>query len=215
MAIEQAEESVGRCPGPSVQDILAGDVREAPVVLRTVAPPADLGTDDVSIDRYFSPQWHDREVAAVWQKCWQMACRVEDIPSVGDHVVYDIAHDSLIVIRTGPGADEVAAYVNACLHRATMLRVDDGHIDRFRCPFHGFTWNLDGSLAHIPAQWDFPQVVPEEFCLPKAKVGIWGGFVFVNLDPDCAPLTDYLEILPEHFADFPPEDRWNAAHVAK
>ena len=96
-----------------------------------------------------------------------------------------------------------------------MLRVDDGHIDRFRCPFHGFTWNLDGSLAHIPAQWDFPQVVPEEFCLPKAKVGIWGGFVFVNLDPDCAPLTDYLEILPEHFADFPPEDLWKAAHVAK
>ena len=76
MAIEQAEESVGRCLGPSVQDILAGDLREAPVVLRTVAPPADLGTDDVSIDRYFSPQWHDREVAAVWQKCWQMACRV-------------------------------------------------------------------------------------------------------------------------------------------
>lgn len=199
-------------PGPSVQEVLARDINPAPAVMLEESP-LDLGTEDVSIARYFSKAWHDREVEKVWRKTWQLACRVEDIPNVGDHVVYEIVHDSLIVVRSGP--DEIRAYVNSCLHRGTLLRTQGGCVKQFRCPFHGFTWSLQGKLTEVPGAWDFPQMEGKDYSLPEAKVGTWGGFVFVNFDQNCEPLESYLEILPEHFKAFALEDRYKAAHVAK
>ena len=200
-------------PKPSVQDVLAEDVNPAPAVMREESPAQGQSTADLSIERYFSKEWHDREVEQVWRKCWQLACRVEEIPNVGDHVVYDIVHDSLIVVRTGP--DEIKAYINSCLHRGTMLRTEGGCVQRFRCPFHSWTWKLDGTLAHIPQQWDLPERDLAEFTLSEARVGTWGGFVFVNFNADAEPLDQYLENLPEHFEAFDLENRYKAAHVAK
>ena len=125
---------IGR-PGPSVQEILARDVNPAPSVMLEESPALNLGSEDVSIERYFEKVWHDQEVEKVWRKTWQLACRVEDIPNVGDHIVYEIVHDSLIVVRSGP--DEVRAYINSCLHRGTQLRAEGGCVKQFRCPFHG------------------------------------------------------------------------------
>jgi phenylpropionate dioxygenase-like ring-hydroxylating dioxygenase large terminal subunit len=200
-------------PRPSVQEIYAADVNPAPPVLREESPTDGARLQDVSAERYYSKAWHDQEVEKVWRKAWQLAGRVEEIPNVGDHLVYDIVHDSLIVVRTG--TDEIRAFVNSCLHRGTLLRTEGGCVKQFRCPFHGFTWSLEGKLIRLPAAWDFPHVDPEKFSLPQARVGLWGGFIFVNFDPDCEPLESYLEILPEHFKDFRLEDRYKAAHVAK
>jgi len=200
-------------PGPSVQEVLATDVVAAPAVMLSESPATGLGDADVGIERYFSKAWHDREVEKVWRKTWQLACRVEEIANVGDHIVYQIVHDSLIVVRSSP--DEIRAYVNSCLHRGTQLRATAGSVKQFRCPFHGWTWNLDGKLTDLPGGWDFPQVDHAKACLPEAKVGVWGGFVFVNFDADCEPLESYLEILPQHFEAFRLEDRYKAAHVAK
>ena len=200
-------------PRPSVQEVFAGDINPPPSVMRSESPAVGLGSEDISKERYFSKAWHDQEIEKIWRRTWQMVCRLEEIPSVGDHVVYDIVRDSLIVVRTG--ADEIRAYVNACLHRGTMLRTQAGCVNKFRCPFHGFTWSLQGKLVEVPSQWDFDHIVLEDFDLPQAKVGTWGGFVFVNFDADCEPLESYLELLPEHFRAFRLEDRWKAAHVAK
>lgn len=204
---------IARRPGPSVQDIFAADTNPAPQVLREESPAIGQSNADVSVERYFAKDWHDREVEMVWRKTWQLACRVEEIPAVGDHIVYEIVHDSLIVVRAG--ANEIRAYVNSCLHRGTLLRTQGGCVKQFRCPFHGFTWSLEGKLTAIPQDWDFPNIDRAKMSLPEAQVGIWGGFVFVNFDPDCEPLESYLEILPEHFAAFKLEDRYKAAHVAK
>ena len=89
-------------PSPSVQDIFAGDEVSPPKVMLSESPAVGLRQDDVSIERYFAKDWHDLEVERVWRKTWQMACRVEEIPNVGDHVIYEIVHDSLIVVRSGP-----------------------------------------------------------------------------------------------------------------
>ena len=174
-----------------------------------------MGSDDVPIDRYFDKAFHNREVEKVWRKTWQWACRLEDIPNIGDHVVYDIVHDSVIVVRTGPASTDIRAYVNACLHRGTQLRIEGGCVKQFKCPFHGFTWGLDGCLKDVPEAWDFDHIDWESFSLPELKVGTWGGFVFINFDEQCESLIDYLEILPEHFATFALEDRYKAIHVAK
>ena len=199
-------------PRPSVQEVLASDRNPAPDCLRFESPATGLGNADIPMDRYFSKAWHDREVEKVWRKTWQMACRLEEITKVGDHVVNEIVHDSLIV-RTS--ATEIRAYVNSCLHRGTQLRCEDGNVRHFKCPVHGFTWGLDGTLIGMPSAWDFPHVEKKKFCLPEAQVGVWGGFVFINFDPLCEPLSSYLEILPEHFKAFNLENRWKAVHGAK
>lgn len=201
-------------PSPSLQEILASD-KVSPPAHMTDESWVDMGSDDVPIDRYFDKTFHDREVEKVWRKTWQWACRLEDIPNIGDHVVYDIVHDSVIVVRTGPASTDIRAYVNACLHRGTQLRTEGGCVKQFKCPFHGFTWGLDGCLKDVPEAWDFDHIDWDSFSLPELKVDTWGGFVFINFDEHCESLIDYLEILPEHFATFALEDRYKAIHVAK
>jgi len=201
-----------RSPGLSYQQLLETDTRPVPDVLRWQAR-AEIPVVQVPIERYTARAFHDLEVEKLWRRVWQMACREEEIPEVGDHVVYEIADDSLIVMRSAPG--EIRAYHNVCLHRGRMLRDCDGRAEELRCPFHGWTWSLDGALKRIPAQWDFPHVERERFHLPEAKVGTWGGFVFVNLDPACAPLADHLGELPRHFEAWPLEQRYKEVHVAK
>jgi phenylpropionate dioxygenase-like ring-hydroxylating dioxygenase large terminal subunit len=201
-----------RSPGPSYQDILDRDGVAAPPVLReSSADP--VGDADLPIDVYLSPEQHRREVEGLWRRVWQIAGRVEDVAAPGDSFVYDIADDSLIVLRTREG--ELRAYHNACLHRGTRLRDEPGLLDRIRCPFHGFTWNLGGELVDVPCRWDFPQIEDARFRLPEARVATWGGFVFVNLDPDCGSLEDYLEDLPRHFERWSLEERQIAARVER
>ena len=204
---------IARRPGPSVQEVFEKDSIQPPAILRTESPAQNQPTDDILAERYFSRRWHELEVEKVWRKTWQFACRVEHIPNVGDQCVYEIVDDSVLLVRTAP--DTVKAYINSCLHRGTLLRTETGNAKQIRCPFHGWTWNLDGTLRLIPGQWDFPHVEKGKFCLPELQVGIWGGFVFVNFDPDCEPFESYLENLPEHFEAFDLENRYVAAHVAK
>ncbi|MED5553247.1 MAG: aromatic ring-hydroxylating dioxygenase subunit alpha [Actinomycetota bacterium] len=205
----------GRSPGQTVQEVLREDAIAPPEVLLREYPPEFVDNRELSVDRYLTQEWHDLEVEQVWRRVWQMACRLEELPAIGDHVVYEVATESVIVVRTGEEPHDVRAYVNSCLHRGTQLRTEGGNVQRFRCPFHGFTWDLEGELVHVPNSWDFPDVAPQDFCLPTAKIAFWGGFVFVNFDDDCEPFDSYIEVLDDEFKDFPLEDRWKAAHVEK
>ena len=190
------------------------DSRHVPPALRDHSH-VDQGSADVPRARYTSPEFAALEAEYVWGHTWQMACREEDIPEAGDHVVYDVGDESLIVTRTATAA--VRAFNNSCLHRGTKLRVEDGRVGSFRCPFHGWRWDLDGSLVEVPCDWDFPALRsdPMAACLPEAKVATWAGFVFVNLDPNTAPFECYAAKLIEHFADLPFARSYKAFHAVK
>ena len=205
------DESPARSKGVSYQELLDDDSRAVPDVLRMVSPMAP-GPTFVPVERYVSPEFHKLEVEKVWKKVWQMACREEDLPEVGDYVPYEIAGIAVLVVRSAPGT--IRAYRNICLHRGRLLKEKTGRDTEPRCAFHGFAWELDGALKHVPSAWDFPQVA-DEWCLPEVKVGTWGGFVFINLDPDSGPLEDHLGSLGEHFAKWPLEQRYKQAHVGK
>jgi len=198
-----------------VQGLLDGETRPVPPALRAVgdAVIGGGGTGGVPRARYTSRVVHELEVDRVWRRVWQMACREEQLPDVGDSIVYAAPGVSLVLVRTGTA--EIRAFHNSCLHRGTQLRTQPGRIGELRCPFHGFTWNLDGTFAGMPCPWDFPGVDPAGFRLPEARVGTWGGFVFVTVDPDTEPLEAYLEILPEHFASWDLGERYLAAHVVR
>ena len=211
-AITLDPDSMPRSPGLTYQDLLDQDTHEVPEVLR-VQSPKFLGDADVSAARYTSSEWHDLEVERLWKRVWQMACREEDIPTPGDHLRYDIAGLSFIVLRTDSGA--VKCYPNACLHRGRMLKEFDGHASELRCPFHGFCWSLDGQLVDIPARWDFPHVKDEDFALPEIPTATWSGFVFINPDQHCAPFADYIKDLAWQFERWDLSKLYKQAHVAK
>jgi phenylpropionate dioxygenase-like ring-hydroxylating dioxygenase large terminal subunit len=202
-----------RSPGITYQQLLDTDTHEVNPYFRLQSNP-DFGSIDIPVDRYISQDFFDLEIERVWKRAWQMACREEHLAQVGDTYVYDIADISILVVRSAPG--QIKAFYNACLHRGRLLRECSGHSGEvMRCPFHGYAWHHDGTLAEIPAAWDFPHVEPEEFSLPEVKVGTWGGWVFVNLDPNCEPLERFLGELPDHFAKWRPQDKYVSAHVGK
>ena len=201
-----------RSPGISYQQLLDTDTHEVPAVLRLESPKY-LGSADVSIDRYISHAWHEREVSHLWSRVWQYACREEEIPEVGDYHVYTIVRSSFIVIRTDEHT--IKAYPNACLHRGRQLKEYDGRCSEIRCPFHGFAWTIGGDLKDIPARWDFDHVAADQFSLPEVKVGVWAGWVFINPDPDAEPLADFLGEIVDHFAEWDMANRYKQVHVAK
>jgi nitrite reductase/ring-hydroxylating ferredoxin subunit len=199
-------------PTLTYQEILDGDSHDVPDVLRWFSPmpPSEA---DIAVERYTSAEFHQLEVDKVWTKVWQMACREEDIPEVGDHLSYDIVGRSILVVRSAP--DVIEAFHNVCPHRGRRLKETRGRDVELRCAFHGFAWQLDGCLKQVPCQWDFPRLDPDEWTLDDVRVGTWGGFVFINMDPNCGPLEDHLGDLDAHFDRWPLEDRYKEAHVAK
>ncbi len=208
----EAKDTV-RTMDSSYHKLLDEDTRPVPESYRRDSP-IEPGPTRVSIDRYTSQEFFDLEVEKVWKRVWQVACHEDDLPGVGDYVPYDIAGMSYLIVRTAE--DEIKAYYNACLHRGRKLRENRGKAaTELRCPFHAWTWNIDGSLRQIPCQWDYPGLKAENESLPEVKVGRWGRFVFINPDPDCEPLEDFLGDLPSHFELLPYERRYKEAHVAK
>ena len=209
-----AIESEARSPGITYQELLDQDTHPVPDVLR-LESPRYLGSADVPVTRYTSRAYHRREVARLWRRVWQFACREEHIPEAGDYVVYELAELSFFVIRGADGT--IRAFPNACLHRGRKLKDYDGRCSEVRCSFHGFAWTLDGALADVPAGWDFPHVHErvDDFHLPECKVATWAGFVFINPDPEAAPFEEFLGGLPEHFAVWDLEHRYVEAHVSK
>lgn len=177
--------------------------------------PMPGGPQRVSKERYYSKKFHDLEVEHIWKKKWQMACREDDIPNVGDYHLYEIAHLSYIIVRTGE--NEFKAHENVCLHRGRKLIDCSGSgAQIFRCPYHGWSWKTDGSLNEIPCEWDFPGVRDTVNPLPHAQVATWGGFIFINPDPGAGPLEDYLgPVMMAHYEKFKLQNRYKQAHVQK
>ncbi|MBW8814317.1 MAG: aromatic ring-hydroxylating dioxygenase subunit alpha [Caulobacterales bacterium] len=201
-----------RHPSESYDDILNRDTRPVPAFLRQ-GPTPDIGVDPVPAANYFSAELFAKETEKLWPKVWQMACREEDIPNVGDYQIYEIVGKSFIVVRSA--ADEIKAFYNSCLHRGRKLVTLNGCKNEFRCPFHGIAWNADGTFKDNPIAWDFPQWRDRDMSLPQARVETWGGFVFINMDPDAPPLASVLAPLAQHFEGYDYANRYKAVHVAK
>lgn len=198
---------------PLVSELLAQDSRPLPAGLRMASNHVPESRQ-IPFHRYTDPAFARLEMERLWRKHWQMACRMEDIPRVGDRVPYDVGSDlALLIVRTG--ADEVKAFYNSCRHRGTRLVNAPGSGDAIRCPFHGWQWKPDGALSKIPCQWDFDGVSERSHSLIPVKVAIWEGYVFVNPDPDAGPFEPTLGVLPEAFAGRGHGQRYTVAHVSK
>ena len=168
-----------------------------------VPPQWRLSEAFVPRGRYIDPDFLALELERLFPRTWLNACRVHEVERVGQYVNFEIGGESVVVVRTEEG---LRAYFNACRHRGTRLVQGQGRIGEFRCPFHAWRWNLDGSLKFQADAGNFDPRPPDELWLPECRVDTWGGWVFINMDGRAEPLADYLSPLPERLDGFKLED---------
>ena len=209
-----AAPGMARCPGPSTKDIIRGDGDNAPSVL-TEESYEFLGDADIPYSRYTCADFQQKEFDKLWPNVWQFACRQEHIAKPGECYVYDIGPYSTLLVRQTDG--RIKGFINSCKHRGMQLRPcgSRGALKQIRCPFHGFTWNVDGKFKEAPCQWDFPHLNEDSVALDEVHVDVWEGFVFVHFGADPPPLLEHLEVLPRHFQHWPMSKRHIAVHIEK
>lgn len=165
------------------------------------APPARF-KDGVSDPRglppecYTSAAFHAREVDCIFRKEWICIGRVEDVAKPGDYVSIDIVDEPLVMVRDLAGTLRVHSRI--CRHRSMVLVEGAGNARSFICPYHSWTYGLDGRLAGAPEMEFTPGFDRGACSLPGPKVEVWEGFVFVNFDPRAKPLAPRVEKLA-HF----------------
>jgi len=206
------EQIAARDPSESFQDLLKLETVEVPPALLE-STDTYLGSEDIPIERYISQEFFDLEVEKIWRKTWQAACRVNRLRKAGDYFVYDIVNDSILLTRTESG--EIKGFHNSCLHRGRALKRGSGNSAELRCPYHAWSWDLEGEFKGAPCQWDFPHVEKENTKLPEVRIATWGGWVFINMDQDAPSLEEYMEVLPAHMDQWKHDQRYVSMHVEK
>lgn len=143
------------------------------------------------IEPYVSETYAREEKDKLWSKVWQFACREEEIPNPGDYYTYDILDQSFIVLRTEDGS--IVAHHNVCRHRGKRLTSGTGHVSYLHCGYHGWQWTLGGENIRVLNKEHWCGGLDKvDLSLASVKVGRWGGYVFINLNPGCEPLEEFL-----------------------
>ncbi|HEY6177022.1 MAG TPA: SRPBCC family protein [Kofleriaceae bacterium] len=140
---------------------------------------------------YTDPRIAELERRAVWSRTWQLVGRAAQVAAPGEFVTAEVAGEPVVVVR---GADGVLrGFFNVCRHHAAaVMTAPCGKVDRLRCPYHGWTYDLAGQLRGVPefdGVRDFDRAATG---LVPLAVATWEGLVFVHLDPDPPPLLDHL-----------------------
>ena len=159
----------------------------------------DWGRRLLPPEQYYSPEFARLERERFWKKVWVVAGRVEDLEEPGDYFTFQLADQSLLIVRTE--ADKLQAYYNVCQHRGNKLVADgEGSLPGgFTCAFHSWKWNLDGSLREITDRETFrPEVLCGNLDLAEVRCEVWGGFVFVCQSPAAPPVHEFLSGAREH-----------------
>jgi phenylpropionate dioxygenase-like ring-hydroxylating dioxygenase large terminal subunit len=162
-------------------------MNKAVVINNELADPVVVTNEAFTSEEYFKA-----EKEKLWPKIWQVVGRVEEIPAVGDYITYDIIDDTILITRSE--TDKISAFYNVCAHRGRRLADEPcGHTKQFRCQYHAWKYNLKGEVIHILDESDWNGAISkEQLKIPEVKVDTWGGWIFVNMDPNCIPLRQYL-----------------------
>lgn len=169
-------------------------------------------------EAYYSEDFHAIERDRVWNRSWICVGYAHQLAQVGDTIVVRVDERSIIVTRAPDG---IRAFHNVCRHRGAEILSAPGCFKYFRCPYHAWGYALDGTLKGVP-YFEDNETTPEllsiydasrakefdkaEYGLLPVKVGVWACFVFINLDPASAPLSDQLGDLAERLTNYPLEE---------
>ncbi len=142
---------------------------------------------------YVDQEFYEFEQEAIFMRNWLCVGRVEDIPNPGDYLRVDVGDEPLVMVRNQEM--DVRVFTPVCPHRGHILCEGSGNTGRlFRCPFHAWTFGLDGHMIAAPSMNETVGLkeLKAEAHIPSHKVEVWNGFVFMNFDPDAKPLAPTL-----------------------
>ncbi len=148
----------------------------------------------ISVGRYIDPAFQRLEYQQLWNKVWQVAARVDEIPEVNDYTTYEIGDQSVLLVRADPTTIE--AYHNVCPHRGTALAQGCGRMGsgRIVCPFHGWRWDVMGRNQFVLERGEFRdgQLRDSDVALREVHSVVFAGFVFINFDRNPPSFDDFI-----------------------
>jgi len=155
--------------------------------IRDISVPNDWDRSGLPGWCYHSPALLELEKQYVFREHWQIACHVSDIPEPGNYLAMDVVGERALILRGQDGA--VRAFHNICRHRGSRLVADEKGSCRnaLVCPFHGWVYNLDGTLRGAARPKSFPPLDKDEFALKPLECEVWQGFVFIRFAPGPQP----------------------------
>ena len=162
--------------------------------------------------RYTDPAVMVPEWQQIWTRCWLFAGLASDIPDAGDFFVFDLGRESIVVLRDDSGT--VRAFYNVCQHRGNRIFASRaGSVARIACPYHGWSYALDGVLQEVPDGQRFSPVVDHsERSMKPVRVAEWAGMVRLSMDPGGPSLEQYLGPIMDRLAPFRFENMLLAKH---
>ena len=150
---------------------------------------------------YTSDAFLAEELTHIFRKDWYCLGRASALGNVGEYATCELAGQQIVVIRDRDGGD-LKALSNVCLHRMSTLLEGRGNAKLIVCPYHAWTYNLDGKLRGAPAMTLNEGFCKDAYALPNVRCEEWNGWVFVNLDPDAAPVAEALSDLDAMIAGY-------------
>ena len=154
---------------------------------------------------YRDAEFFEAEMRRVMRPSWQVVCHISDIPETGDYQTLNFAGESIVVLRGDDGT--VRALSNVCRHRgARILDETSGHVERLTCPYHAWSYGLDGRLGGVPLRETYDAAALEGIALPLIETEVWRGFVFVRLEGGGPLVADMMapyeaEVAPYRFEE--------------
>ncbi|MEP3944461.1 SRPBCC family protein [Ascidiaceihabitans sp.] len=149
---------------------------------------------------YTSDEFLKRELSDIFAKDWFCVGRASALAASGDYVTLELAGQPIIVLRAGDGA--LRAMSNVCRHRMSTLLEGRGNTRSIVCPYHAWTYNLDGSLRGAPAMTQNEGFCKSDYQLPDVRCEEWLGWVFVSLNPDSPPVASQLSKVEDMVSDY-------------
>lgn len=162
-------------------------------------------------EAYVDPCWYKADLDHIIARTWQWVCHVEKVREPGSYVTIEIAGRPIAVVRDRDGT--LRAFYNVCKHRAHHVLSGEGRTSRIMCPYHAWTYRLDGQLVRAPHTEPLEDFDVKEICLDRVQAEEFCGFVYVNLDPGASSLKSQsgdLETEIRHWA--PDIDRLTFGH---
>jgi phenylpropionate dioxygenase-like ring-hydroxylating dioxygenase large terminal subunit len=173
-------------------------------------PIPDLGLERIEGERFYSPEFMEQEWKRVWTKTWQLAIHETDLPEPGSFFVYEFGRESFLFTRDKKGA--ARGFYNICQHRGNVLcQAPEGQAESISCPFHGWEWNIDGTLKDVADPQFFRQfdngIPVDDLGLQQVRTDSWAGFIWFNMDDNAMPLRNFLGEAGQHLESYELEKR--------
>lgn len=149
---------------------------------------------------YYNTEFHELEKEIIFKRNWLLVGHISDIPNIGDYLTFDAVGERALIIRKDGGT--IAAFHNVCRHRgARLVATNRGNCPRaLVCPFHGWSYHLDGSVRHIPKFETFSNLDKASSALVPVALEIWCGFIFINFCNDAKSVAETMAPVAEKFA---------------